>query len=107
MLAQCDGGGGIKPRDIFAIALGVAAEKMMRQQENIFAPFAQGRNVYFDGVQTKEKIRAKSPGGGLGIYIGVGGSEDANVHATGGRRADALKFTGFEYAEKFSLEIQR
>src|SRR5271155_1060800 len=107
MFAQSNGGGGIKAGNSFAIALRVATKKMMREEQDVFAAVAQRRDVNLNGVQAEKQIGAKASGGRFGVYVGVGGREDANVDASRCRRSDAFEVAGFQHAQKLGLQIQR
>src|SRR2546423_6159939 len=78
---RCDG---IKSGDGFAIALGIAAEKVMREQVDIFVAFAQWREMNFDGVETEKKILAEASGSGFGGDINICGGGHPGGKAAGG-----------------------
>ena len=49
----------IEPADAFAIALRMRGQKMVWPAADIFAPFAQWRQMNLDGVQPEQQILAK------------------------------------------------
>src|SRR4029077_16630502 len=60
MLVQELHGHRIETGDVFAIALGVAAEEMMREEIDIFFALAQRREMDLDGVQAEKEILAEA-----------------------------------------------
>src|SRR5712664_2236081 len=84
-------GDGIESTDCLAVTLRIAAQKMVRQQVDVFLALAQRRQMNFDGIEPKKQVLAKSAGSSLRGYIHVGGGNHAYVDAprTGG--ADALE----------------
>src|SRR5579859_7401725 len=97
----------IEARNAFAITLRIATEKVVRQQGDVLAAFAQGRKMDFDGIQSKKKVLAEAPGGSLGSHVGVGGRQNSHVHAPCRGRTDALQLAGFKNTQKFCLQIER
>src|SRR5579859_468979 len=96
---------GIEPRDAFSIALRVAAQKMVRQQGDVFAAFSQGWKMNLDGVQSKEEVLPESSRRGLRTHIRVGSRKHAHVHPSRRRGADSFEFSGLEYPQQLCLQI--
>src|SRR5260370_31722019 len=99
MLMKRLNGSGVETRNIFAVTLRVTVEKMVRQEIDVLAAIAQGRDVDLDGIQAKEQVLTEPAGGGLGIHIRVGCREYSHVDAPGGGRSDALEIPGFQNAQ--------
>src|SRR6266446_4396151 len=53
--------GGVKAGNIFAVAVRIPLQKMVRQKIDVLAAVPQRRNVDLDGVQAKEKVLPKTP----------------------------------------------
>src|ERR1700675_164002 len=96
MFMQRGGGGRVESSYIFAITLRISVHKVVRQQVNIFPAFPQRRDNYLHGVEAEEQVLAKTPGGGLGVHVHIGGRENAHIDAAGGRRAYAFKLPSFK-----------
>ena len=85
-----------KPVMRLAIVLGVLPQEMGRQQRNILAPVAQRRQADLDGVQAEQQILPEAPLRHRDAQVGIGGREDAHIHAPRLGRADALELAGLE-----------
>src|ERR1700693_228020 len=83
--------GGVKAGNILAVAVRIALQKMVRQKIDVLAAVPQRRNVDLDGIQTKEKVLAKTSRTGLRIDVRVGRREHAHVHAPRRRRSHSLQ----------------
>ena len=64
----------------FLILLAIAGKESVGQQEEVVAPFAQGRDAQFDGVDAVEQVLAELPAFGRGVEVGIGGANEAHVH---------------------------
>ena len=64
----------------FLILLAIAGKESVGQQEEVVAPFAQGRDAQFDGVDAVEQVLAELPAFGRGVEVGVRGANEAHVH---------------------------
>src|SRR4029077_4712368 len=91
MLVKGLDGGRVEGRNVFAIALRVTVEKMVRQQINVLATVTQRRYVNLDRIQSKQQILTKTASSGLGIHVCIGGSKYSYVDAPRSGRAHALK----------------
>ena len=96
-----------KAAERLAVVLGVLVQEVGGQQRDILAPVAQRRQAQFDGVQAEEQILAEAAFGHLRRQVGIGGREDAHVHAARLGRADALEFAGLERAQQLRLQPLR
>ena len=56
-----------------------------------------------DGVEPEQQVLAEAPARDFGVQVGIGGGEDAYVHAVGLRRTHALELAGFEDAQQLGL----
>src|SRR5690348_3132832 len=97
----------IEPRNAFSVALRVAAQKMVRQQGDVFAAFPQRWKMNLDGVQSKEQILPESSRSGLGAYIRVGSRQHAHVHPSRRRGADSFEFARLQHSQQLGLQIER
>src|SRR5882757_8688911 len=100
-------GDGIESTDRFAVALRIAAQKMMRQQINVLFTLAQRRQMNLDGIQAEQQILAKAPRCSLGRDIHIGRGDDTYIDAARARRAYALKFARLQNAQQLGLQLQR
>src|SRR5215468_8705288 len=89
---------GIESGDVFAIALSVAVKEMVRQEIEVLAAVAQRRQVNLNSIQTEEQVLPKAAGSGFRIDVRISSRQNPHVHAAGGRGANALKISGFQYA---------
>ena len=71
----------LKPGDAFAIPEGVLAEEVSGQRWDVFGPLAQGRQRYFDGVQTKQQIPSEPSRRDFRVHIGVGCGKEPDIGA--------------------------
>src|SRR5260221_13957210 len=94
----------VKPGNGFAITLGVTSQEMVSEEKNILAALPERRQMNLDGVQTKKEVLPEAPGGGFGVYVGVGCGQNANVNTAGGRRAHTLDFPRFQHRKKVFLQ---
>ena len=94
MLVKDLRGDGIESTDGLAVALRIAAQKMVCEQIDVFLALAQRRQVNFNRIQPEKQVLAESPGSCLRGYIHVGGGDHAHVHAPSAGRADALELAG-------------
>src|SRR5260370_2742511 len=62
-------GSRVETGNIFAVALRVAVEKMVRQKVDVLAAVTQGRDVNLDGIQAKEEILPEPARSRLRIYL--------------------------------------
>ena len=80
---------------------------MRGQHGNILAAVAQRRQADLDGVQPEEQVLAEAALCHGGVEVGIGGREDAHVHAAGFGGADALELAGLERAQQLGLQSLR
>ncbi len=98
--------GVIEAADPLPVALRMRRQEMRRQQRNIFAAFAQRRQMNLNGVEPEQQILAKAPALHFLIQVGVGRRDHAHIHALGFGRSHALHFAYLQHAQHFGLEIQ-
>ena len=79
---------------------------MLDERRNVFASFAQQRELDGDNVQAMEQIFAEFPFANHRFEVAVRGGHDAHVHGDGAVAADALDFALFEHAQEFRLHVQ-
>src|SRR5215469_8227488 len=84
MLMESFEGRRIETCNVFAIALSIAVEEMVRQEVDIVAPVAQWGQMNLDGIQAKKKVLPKPACGRLRVYVRVGGRQNSHVHAARG-----------------------
>src|ERR1700687_5878200 len=107
MLVKTLGGHRIESADGFAVALRIAAKKMVRQHVDIFLALAQRRQKNVDGIEAKKQVLPKTARGGFRGYTHVGGGNHAHTHAASAGRADALELAGLENAQQLGLQLER
>src|SRR5258708_39515829 len=90
----------VKPGNGFAITLGVTSQEMVSEEKNILAALPERRQMNLDGVQTKKEVLPEAPGGGFGVYVGVGCGQNANVNTAGGWGGESLECTGVAKPKK-------
>lgn len=83
MLQKGLDGGGFEAADLLAVTLGVAGEEVRGERGDVFAAFAERREMDFDGVEAEEEVGTEASGFDVGVEIGVGGGEDADIDAAG------------------------
>ncbi len=77
-------------RRSFALVLCLKlCEEIVGQRRDVFAAFAQRRQIQCDDVDAIEQILAKAAGGNFVGEIAIGGADDARVGAALLRVADA------------------
>jgi hypothetical protein len=79
-----------KPLHRFAIAFGIALEKVLRQLRNIFPALTQRRHINSHDVQAVIEILAKAPGAHLFRQIAMGGGNQPHINGKRLVAADAL-----------------
>ncbi|RMU45974.1 hypothetical protein ALP29_05253 [Pseudomonas syringae pv. avii] len=89
--------------DLAAQTLGGALRKMLVQQRNIFATFTQWRQAQLRDVEPIGQVFAKAPGTGFFQQVGLGGSDDAQVHLDTLVGAQPLQLLFLQYAQQFHL----
>ena len=80
---------------------------MLGEERDVFTPVTQRGQVNMNRVEAEEQVLAKLSGGDLGLEVGVGGGDEADVDAISAGGTDAFEFTGFEHAQDFRLLAQR
>ena len=88
-------------------ALGEFGDEQRGQRQNVFAAFAQRRDVQLHHVQPVKQVLAKSSRLDLLFEVAVRGGEDARVGLDFAIRADALKASVLRHAEQLGLELRR
>src|SRR5438093_4250314 len=106
MLMQSPDSGRIEPGNILAVALRVAAEKMVRQEIDVLPAVSQRRDVDLDSIQAKEQVLTEPAGSSLGIHVSICSREHSHVDAPRGGRAYALEIPRFQNAQEFCLQIE-
>src|SRR5258708_37427926 len=96
MLMKRFDGGSVEAGNIFAVALRVTVEKMVRQKIDVLAAIAQRRDVDLDGIQSKQQGLTETARSGLRIHVGVGCREYYHVDAPGRGRAHAFQIPRFQ-----------
>src|SRR5712692_353430 len=89
-------GSRVETGNIFAVALRVPVEKMVRQKIDVFAAVTQGRDVNLDGIQAKEEILPEPAGSSLGIHVGIRSRKHSHADAPRCGRAYTLKVPRFQ-----------
>src|SRR5712692_10371515 len=107
MLMHSLDGGCVKAGNIFAVALCITVEKMVRKEIDVFAPVSQRRDVDLDRIQAKQEVLTESASSGLRIDVGVRSRQHSNVDAPSGGRADTLEISRFQHTQKFCLQVKR
>src|SRR5260370_24736142 len=97
MLMHCLDGGCVKAGNIFAVALCITVEKMVRKEIDVFAPVSQRRDVDLDRIQAKQEVLTEPARSCLGIYVGVRSRQHSNAHTPRTGRAHALQISRFPY----------
>jgi len=82
---------------------GVFAQKVLHQNRNVLAPFAQRWELEAHHVQAMEKVLAEFPLTKHGFQVAVGGGQDAHVHRDGLGPTYPLKGLLLEHAQEFHL----
>src|ERR1041384_4579121 len=62
---------GIKPGNVFAVALRIAVEEVVRKEVNIIAAVPQWRKMNLDGIQAEEKVLPNAAGCGFCLDVRV------------------------------------
>src|SRR2546421_8279833 len=81
--------------------------KMVGQQNNIIAPFAQRRNFDRENRQPKEKIAAKFTSVNRGAQVFVCGCDYSDVDRDGCFATNSIDRLFFNRAQQFALNSQR
>ena len=97
----------VEPGQFLAVALGVLAQKIVRQRHDVFAPIPQRRQCNLDRVQSKKQILTETSGRHFLVQIRVRRGNDADVRVQSFRRTDALEFSRLDHAQQFRLLIHR
>ena len=97
----------VEAGQLLAVVLGVLAQEVRGQNRDVFAAVAQGGQAEFDGVEAEEQILAEFALGHVFGDVGIGGREDAHIHAAGLGRSHALELAGLERAQEFGLQSLR
>ena len=90
-----------------AIALGKVGREFAEKQQNIFGPFAQGRDFDVYGAEPVVKVFAEFPFRYGFDHVEVGGGYDAYVGFQHGRRTHFEKFAAFENTQQSGLSRKR
>jgi hypothetical protein len=64
----------LEARRVLAVAPGMGAEKVLRQEGDVLPPVPQGRQPDFDRVESEEQVLAEAPGRHLAARIVGGGT---------------------------------
>ena len=89
------------------IAIGKADRKEIDQLGNVFATFAQRRNVQLDHVQAIIQIFAKAAGRHFGFQIAVRGGDHLHVDVHRMSRTDRSDFLLLQHAQQLGLQVER
>src|SRR6516164_2716648 len=81
----------------------MAGDERARKLGDIFAAFAQGRQVYLERVDTKVQVFAERSLLDEVVQVAVGGADDANINVKGLVLADAADLSRLEYPEQLHL----
>src|SRR6202158_105827 len=84
MLMKSLDGGGVEAGKLFAVALRVTVEKVVRKEVDVLAAVTQRRGGELDGIQSKQQVLTEPAGSGLRIHVGIGSGEDSHVEPPGG-----------------------
>src|SRR5205807_1901016 len=82
-------------------------DKRAGQWQNVFRPFAQGRDVKLHHIETIEQIFAKSALFDLVFHVAIGGRQNSRVRVNLCVRADPLKASVLRHSQQFRLELRR
>lgn len=86
--------------------LAKTVQKMPRQQQDVAAALAQGRQMQRDDVQTVVEILAKAPGRYFAFQIPVGCGHNAYIHLFAAAAAHPLDFLFLKHAQNLDLQAQ-
>src|SRR5215470_4468372 len=79
------------------------AEEIVGEGGNVLGAVAKGRQADGEDVEPVVEITAKAANGYVGLEIGVGGGDDADVHATSASASDPSHLALLEHAEEALL----
>src|SRR5260370_35557104 len=82
-------------------------QEALGEKTDVLAPAAQGRDLQGEDVQAVEEVLPEGPLAHAPLQVAVGGGQDADVGAAGGRIADALVLAVLDEAEQLRLERER
>src|ERR1044071_825704 len=85
---------------------GQFGDEMTGQRKNVFAAFAQRRNIQFDNVQAIEEVFAKPSGFDLLLEVAIAGGQDAGIGLDDSVGTDALKTAIFGDTQQLGLELR-
>src|SRR5271168_5552782 len=100
---QAAHGFGINRFDFFAHGFRIAIKERAGEQRNIFAAFAQGRQVDGDDAETVVEVLAEAAFGDFLGEIFVGGGNDAHVHVAFFGAAERADFSFLQDAVELHL----
>ena len=63
----------------------------------------KSRHMNLDGIQPEQQVLAEQSGSAGCPQIGIGGRDDAHIHADCPRRADPLDLTSLQHSQQFGL----
>ena len=81
--------------------------EITHQHGYIFSALTQGRNHYRKNVETIVKVAAELLLGNQTRQVGIGSSDEANIHALRARAAEALELLFLQNTQQFWLELER
>src|SRR5271156_5285674 len=81
-------------------------EEMLRQRQDVFAAFAQRRDLERNYAQAEIQISAEFAGRHFAPQLAIGRRHDAHVDLARLRRTDAHHLAVLEHAQQLSLEVR-
>lgn len=97
----------IEIADRFPVLAGITHEKRPRQQQNILAALAQGRQIDVNGIDTVEQVFAERASGRHPEQIAVGRRDEPAVDLHGQIAAHADDRAALQRRQQFRLQMQR
>src|SRR5437899_10876939 len=86
--------------------LAVAGGEEVREQRNVFPPFAQGRHFEGDNIQTVIQVLAKCSGAGRLFQIAVGRGDQPDIESDGPRAAHPFELALLQNAQELGLRSE-
>src|SRR5580704_9896408 len=80
-------------------------EEVLRQRQDVFAAFAQRRDLERDYAQAEIQVSAEFAGRNFAPQLAIGRRHDAHVDLARLRRADSQHLAVLEHAQQLGLEV--
>ena len=95
-----------KAASFFVKSFRAALEKMMREERDVVAAFAERREMKFDDVEAVEKVLAEFALLDHVEQIAIGGGDEADIDVDSFVAAEAFERFFLKHAEKFGLQAE-